>query len=201
MRDGEITEAAWAVIEPLLPPVGRARGRWRDHRQVLEGIVFKFRTGVLWRDLPERFGPWQTVHGRFAHWAADGTFDKLLAAAQGRAEVDWLIALDSTIVRLISTPRRSILAVPGGAGRCPSRSRPAPATTAPRPKRSSTRSVSHDPGRDGGGQPGAGAGRARYGPWGPGRRCPSTAEGGPIGPLARQESPGGAGSQVIHSFK
>ncbi|CAL9363217.1 hypothetical protein SUDANB120_06619 (plasmid) [Streptomyces sp. enrichment culture] len=99
MRDGEISDAAWAVIEPLLPPAGRARGRWRDHRQVLEGIVFKFRTGLPWRDLPERFGPWQTVHGRFARWAADGTFDRLLAAAQTRAEVDWLVAIDSTIVR------------------------------------------------------------------------------------------------------
>ncbi|WP_405887135.1 IS5 family transposase [Streptomyces longwoodensis] len=99
MRDGEMTDAAWAVIEPLLPPAGRARGRWRDHRQVLEGIVFKFRTGVPWRDLPEWFGPWQTVHGRFARWAADGTFDRLLAAARQRAEVDWLVALDSTIVR------------------------------------------------------------------------------------------------------
>ena len=46
--------------------------------------MFKFRTGVPWRDIPERFGPWQTVHGRFARWAADGTFDRLLAAAQGR---------------------------------------------------------------------------------------------------------------------
>ncbi|MFF9624790.1 transposase [Streptomyces griseosporeus] len=42
-------------------------------RQVLEDIVFKFRTAVPWRDLPERFGPWRTVHGRFARWAADGT--------------------------------------------------------------------------------------------------------------------------------
>ncbi|BAG16916.1 putative transposase [Streptomyces griseus subsp. griseus NBRC 13350] len=99
MRDGEISDAAWAVMVPLLPPAGRARGRWRDHRQVLEGIVFKFRTGLPWRDLPDRFGPWQTVHGRFARWAADGTFDRLLAAAQGRAEVDWLVAIDSTTVR------------------------------------------------------------------------------------------------------
>ncbi|WP_374215342.1 transposase [Streptomyces sp. NEAU-Y11] len=53
---------------------GRARGRWRDHRQVMERIVFKFPTGVPWRDLLERFGPWQTVHGRFARWAVDGTF-------------------------------------------------------------------------------------------------------------------------------
>ncbi|MDF9801639.1 transposase [Streptomyces sp. HB372] len=61
--------------------------------------MFKFRTGLPWRDLPEHFGPWQTVHGRFARWAADGTFDRLLAAAQTQAEVDWLVAIDSTIVR------------------------------------------------------------------------------------------------------
>ncbi|MFJ7085975.1 IS5 family transposase [Streptomyces griseus] len=99
MRDGEISDAAWAVMGPLLPPAGRARGRWRDHRQVLEGIVFKSRTGLPWRDLPERFGPWQTVHGRFARWAADGTVDRLLVAAQGWVEVDWLVAIDSTTVR------------------------------------------------------------------------------------------------------
>jgi transposase len=61
--------------------------------------VFKFRTGVPWKDLPERFGPWQTVHGRFARRAVGGTFDRLLAATQPRAKVDWLVALDSTIVR------------------------------------------------------------------------------------------------------
>ncbi|MFB7394971.1 IS5 family transposase [Streptomyces sp. NPDC056191] len=99
VRDGEISDAAWAGREPLLPPVGKARGRWRDHHQVLEGIVFKFRTGLPWRDLPEWFGPWQTVHGRFARWTADGAFDRLLTAVQTRAEVDWLVAIDSTIVR------------------------------------------------------------------------------------------------------
>ncbi|MGW9447614.1 transposase [Streptomyces sp. NPDC055632] len=98
-RDEEIPDAAWAVIAPLPPPAGRARGRWRDHRQVLEDIVFEFRTGLPWRDLPERFGPWQTVHGRFARRAADGTFDRLLTAARSRAEVDRLVAIDSTIVR------------------------------------------------------------------------------------------------------
>ncbi|MFF2403862.1 transposase [Streptomyces goshikiensis] len=45
------------MIAPLLPPSGRADGRWRDHCQVLEGIVFKFRTGAPRRDLPNRFGP------------------------------------------------------------------------------------------------------------------------------------------------
>ncbi|MFH8934134.1 transposase [Streptomyces griseosporeus] len=61
---------------------GLARGRRRDHRQVLEGILFKFRTGVPWRDLPKWVGSWQTVHGRFARWSAAGTLEPLLAAAQ-----------------------------------------------------------------------------------------------------------------------
>ncbi|MFF0561713.1 transposase [Streptomyces sp. NPDC004266] len=90
-RNGEFSAARWTVIAPLLPPGGRARDQWRDHCQVLEGIMFTFRTGLPWRDLPERFGPWQTIHGRFARWAADGTFDRLLAASQTRAEVDRLI--------------------------------------------------------------------------------------------------------------
>jgi transposase len=47
--------------------LGPRRGvRWRDHRQVLTGILFRARTGIPWRDLPERYGPWQTVYKRFA---------------------------------------------------------------------------------------------------------------------------------------
>ena len=46
---------------------------WRDHRQVVEGIVFRYRTGVAWRDLPGRFGPWQTVWKRHHRFATDGT--------------------------------------------------------------------------------------------------------------------------------
>ena len=55
-RSAELSEVAWARIEPLMPQAeGRSRP-WRDHRQVVEGIVFRYRTGVAWRDLPERFG-------------------------------------------------------------------------------------------------------------------------------------------------
>src|SRR5918993_1714546 len=56
MRSADLSEAAWARIEPLMPQAeGRSRP-WRDHRQVVEGIVFRYRTGVAWRDLPEGFG-------------------------------------------------------------------------------------------------------------------------------------------------
>nr|WP_262506136.1 transposase [Streptomyces sp. CB00271] len=61
-------------IEPLLPQVD-GRGRpWRDHRQVVNGVLWRLRTGAPWRDLPERYGPWQTVYERFARGEADGTW-------------------------------------------------------------------------------------------------------------------------------
>ena len=56
---GELTDAAWNVIEPLLPTQQRG-GQWRDHRTVIKGILWKLRTGAPWRDLPERYGAWQT---------------------------------------------------------------------------------------------------------------------------------------------
>ncbi|MER6589631.1 MULTISPECIES: IS5 family transposase [Micromonospora] len=82
VRRGELTDEAWAVIAPLLPEAGGARGRWRGHRQVINGILWKLRTGAPWRDLPERFGPWKTCHERLRRWSADGTWDRTLAAAQ-----------------------------------------------------------------------------------------------------------------------
>ncbi|ABP55105.1 hypothetical protein Strop_2661 [Salinispora tropica CNB-440] len=74
VRRGELTDEAWAVIAPLRPQPGGARERWRDHRQVINGILWKLRTGAPWRDLPERFGPWKTCHERLRRWTADGTW-------------------------------------------------------------------------------------------------------------------------------
>ena len=60
-----ISDEQWDVLRGLLPPQRPATGRpRRDHRQVLEGIIYRYRTGVAWRDLPERFGPWKTVWKR-----------------------------------------------------------------------------------------------------------------------------------------
>ncbi|SDH02476.1 transposase, partial [Pseudonocardia oroxyli] len=75
---GELTEKAWARIEPLLPPVETAGRRWRDHRQVINAILWKLRTGAPWRDLPERYGPWKTAHERLRVWTADGTWQRIL---------------------------------------------------------------------------------------------------------------------------
>jgi transposase len=78
VRCREITDAAWEQIEPLLPENGRKGGRRRDHRTVIDGILWKLRTGAPWRDLPERYGPWQTCFDRFNRWRRDGTWDRLL---------------------------------------------------------------------------------------------------------------------------
>jgi transposase len=71
---------------------------------VIEAISWKYRTGTPWRELPERFGPWQTAYERLTRWSADGTWAKLLARGQADAdaagELDWLVAADSTMVRV-----------------------------------------------------------------------------------------------------
>jgi len=87
-----------------MPSSVGAPGRpFRDHRQVVEGIVYRLRTGVAWRDLPESFGPWQTVWKRHRRFSADGTWDKihrrLIAEADAAGEVDWTVSVDSTVNR------------------------------------------------------------------------------------------------------
>lgn len=57
-RRGDLGEEAWGKIAHLLPEGGRRGGRWREHRQVVDGILWKLRTGAPWRDVPERYGPW-----------------------------------------------------------------------------------------------------------------------------------------------
>jgi transposase len=99
-----ISDEAWAVIAPLLPSTkGKRGGQYHDHRPVVEGIVFRFRTGCPWRDVPAEFGPWQTLWKRHAAWSADGTWARVLRELHVRAddlgELDWVVAVDSSIVR------------------------------------------------------------------------------------------------------
>jgi transposase len=89
----EISDDVWRALEPLMPvPVGRSRP-WADHRLALEGMAWKYRTGAPWRDVPERFGKWNSIHKRFARWAEDGTWEKLLAEVQKQSDaagkLDW----------------------------------------------------------------------------------------------------------------
>ncbi len=100
---GELTDKAWEQIVPLLPENGRRGQQWKDHRTIINGILWKLRTGAPWRDLPTRYGPWQTVYDRFVRWRRDGTWERLLARAQTNSdavgEVAWEVSVDSTVAR------------------------------------------------------------------------------------------------------
>lgn len=81
--------------------------------------MFRYRTGVAWRDLPERFGPWQTVWKRHHRFASDGTWDKLLrtvrADADAAGQVDWEVTVDSSIVRAHQHAATAKRVAPGAA--------------------------------------------------------------------------------------
>ncbi|PKT71228.1 hypothetical protein CW362_20100 [Streptomyces populi] len=83
---GDLTHSEWARLAPLLPGDGRPGGRWSDHRTVINGILFRLRTGAPWRDVPSQCGPRKTVYERHRRWSADGTWDKTLRSLLAHAD-------------------------------------------------------------------------------------------------------------------
>ena len=113
-RFQQFTDTQWAYIEPMLPSSAGRQGRhFRNNRRVVEGIIYRYRTGIAWRDLTECFGPWQTVRKHQRRYAADGTWDavlgKILAEAVAAGDIDWSVSVDATINRAhqhaTNTPR------------------------------------------------------------------------------------------------
>jgi transposase len=99
-----ISDEVWAVIGPLFPQP-KATGRPPvDRRAVVEATAWRYRTGAPWRDVPDRFGHWNTIYKNFSRWAEAGVWARLLESVQSLAyrdgEVDWVTAIDSTIVRV-----------------------------------------------------------------------------------------------------
>ena len=82
-----LTDQQWELIEPLLPGKDGDRGRTGyDNRGTLEGMLFVARAGLPWRDMPDDFGNWNTVHRRFRRfrrWAVAGVFDRIFEATSG----------------------------------------------------------------------------------------------------------------------
>ena len=101
-----LTDAQWAALAPLLPPAAGSRGGRpsKDHRLVVEGMLWVLRTGAPWRDLPKAFGSHSTVANRFYRWRKAGVLERafaaLLADGDARGTLDWLLHyLDGTVVR------------------------------------------------------------------------------------------------------
>lgn len=104
MGRGDPTNDEWARLQPHLPESGQRGGRWASHRRVTNGILFRQRTGVPWRDLPARFGKGKTVYERHRSWSADGMWDKVYAAVLADADTEGridrsMVSMDSTSCR------------------------------------------------------------------------------------------------------
>lgn len=100
----DLTDAQWARLVPLLPR-GKKAGRppkWTK-RQLIDGIRWRIRAGTPWRDVPARYGPWQTVYGLFRRWQRAGVWARILTALQALADaagaIVWDVSVDSTIAR------------------------------------------------------------------------------------------------------
>jgi transposase len=97
-RRYELTDGEWSIIEPLLP--NKPRGVPRvDDRRVLNGILWRFRTGSPWAEIPERYGPSTTCYNRFVRWRKAGVWDRLLAGVSAAFEGE-IVMIDSTCVRV-----------------------------------------------------------------------------------------------------
>ena len=98
MRRYEIDEQAWDRVQDLLPGKAGDVGRSAvDNRQFLHAVLWIARSGAPWRDLPERFGPWNSVYQRFRRWAKKKVWQRVFEALQ-EPDLDWVM-LDSTTVR------------------------------------------------------------------------------------------------------
>jgi transposase len=100
---GGLTDGQWALVEPLLPDrTPRRGGRWRDHRPIVDAVAYKYASNSPWREVPDHFGPWQTVFYRYTVWARDGTWYRMLATLRSHAhtahDLEWLVRLDATLV-------------------------------------------------------------------------------------------------------
>lgn len=103
MTRAQLGDDEWDFIAPFLP-IGAFGPYPQNLRAQFEGVVWKFRSGAQWREMPERFGPWQTVYDRFRYWRKAGVFTALLdgviaeAARQGNVDLS-LVSVDSTTAR------------------------------------------------------------------------------------------------------
>jgi len=98
MRRFELTDEQWKRVEGLLPGKAEAPGcTAKDNRLFLDAVLWIARTGAPWRDLPSRFGEWNSVFQRFNRWAKKGVWEKVFASLQD-PDLEWVM-LDATIIR------------------------------------------------------------------------------------------------------
>ena len=92
-----LTDKAWETLKQILKESGRVYNKY-EHRNTLEGILYRMRTGIQWRDLPERFGRWNSVFRRFNLWSKKGVLQKLFQSISSDNDPEWLF-IDGSIVK------------------------------------------------------------------------------------------------------
>jgi transposase len=97
---GDVSEAEWHLLKDLLPPErGRKNRPALDNRMIVNGILWRIRTGAPWRDVPEKYGKWMTVYQRFRRWSRAGIWEAVATTlAQAMAD-NSRHSIDSTTVR------------------------------------------------------------------------------------------------------
>jgi transposase len=92
----DLSDEEWELLEPLLP---NARKSARvDDRKIMDAIFYVLRTGMPWRDLPERYGPYTTAYNRFNRWSRRGIWKQIFDILAGKSR-DSLHLIDSTIIK------------------------------------------------------------------------------------------------------
>ena len=97
----ELTNAEWNRIKDMLPPeqTGKKGRPAKDNRSMLNGMLWIARSGAQWRNLPECYGPWQSVYSRFRKWRDDGTLEKIFRALSSDADME-NVCIDSTVIKV-----------------------------------------------------------------------------------------------------
>ena len=93
-----LTDEQWIRLQKVLPGQRTGPKARRGDRQFIDAVLYRARTGVAWRDLPERFGPWKSIYNRFANWSKKGLWAKIFKALQLRIDKTASI-LDGSVVR------------------------------------------------------------------------------------------------------
>ena len=98
MHRHALTEEQWRRLQAILPKQKAGPHAIRGDRLFIEAVLFRAKTGMPWRDLPELFGPWKSVYNRFANWARKGHWERIFKALQ--FEVDEVGSIvDGSVVR------------------------------------------------------------------------------------------------------
>ena len=99
MQRYALRDDQWTKIKDFLPGrEGHVGGNAPDNRLFVDAVVYRYRTGIPWRDLPERYGDWKATHKRFRRWCESGVFARILGVLAVDADAEYM-SIDSTNVR------------------------------------------------------------------------------------------------------